>query len=400
MHTKADNEQMWVPTKQEKNKMPRKILTVIGIRPDIIRLSLIIKELDKYFEQVILDTGQHWDYNLNKVMYEELDVPEPHYRLDGKADTQIQQMGKISAQFERVLKTEKPEFVVILGDNNSSLCTALVCANLNIPIAHIESGGRSHNWKMPEEKNRTVIDNLSSILFCYTEEHKKNLLAQGIDPRRAWVVGNPIIDVYNVNRARAEWSNGVPREPEIIKELGLTINPYGPKKDKYILVTCHRAENTQNIEVLDGILSQLSELRKELNSRVILIEMPKLANMMKGREYPYGIEVIPPQSYLDFLLLQMNASLVVTDSGTVPEDSYAMGVPCIQIREKTERVELIENGSTILVDSKGDIVTAAKCLLEQRIYHQSWETIKDPSPYKTAVAPKVARILLSNWTPK
>lgn len=364
----------------------RKILTVIGIRPDIIRLSLIIKELDKYFDQVTLDTGQHWDYNLNKVMYEELEVPEPKYRLDGKADTQLQQIGKIMSQFEEVLRKEQPSFVVILGDNNSSLATALTCANLNIPIAHIESGGRSRNWKMPEEKNRTVIDNLSSILFCYTEEHKRNLVAQGIDPRRCWVVGNPIVDVLRANTKRADELNPIS----------------GLVRDSYILVTCHRAENTQNKEVLDGILSQLSTLYKELKKRVILIEMPKLRNMMEGRAYPEGIEAIEPQSYLNFLALQKHASLIVTDSGTVPEDSYAMAKPCIQIREKTERVELIENGKTILVDSKGDIVTAAKCLLDNRaiVYGKEWKTPNDPFVYKTSVAPKIARILLSNWTPK
>lgn len=388
MRTRVDEGQMWVPQENEELGK-RKILTVIGIRPDIIRLSLIIKELDKYFNQVTVDTGQHWDYNLNKVMYEELGLDEPTYRLDGKEDTQIRQMGKISAQFEEVLKNEKPEFVVILGDNNSSLCTALVCANLNIPIAHIESGGRSRNWKMPEEKNRTIIDNLSSILFCYTEEHKRNLVAQGINPRRCWVVGNPIIDVMYANNSKL-YNMLLDGGPDIWKQLEL-------EDQDYVLVTCHRAENTQDKEVLNGILSQLTQIRDEFSHRIILIEMPKLRNMMERREYPAGIEAIPPQSYLSFLYLQRRAGLVITDSGTVPEDSYAMRLPCIQIREKTERVELLENGSTILVGSKGDIVTAAKCLLEQR---DVLNTINDPPVYKTVVAPKIARLLLSNWTPK
>jgi UDP-N-acetylglucosamine 2-epimerase (non-hydrolysing) len=350
-----------------------KIVTVIGCRPDIIRLSLITAELDKWFNNITVDTGQHYDYNLNKVMYEQLGVREPNYRLETKAATQVEQIGRIMVEFERVLKDEQPAFVVILGDNNSSLATALVAANLNIPIVHIESGGRSFNWKMPEEKNRTVVDHLAAIHFCYTEEHRANLLRENIDSRSIWVVGNPIVDVTFSNKWRIQNS----------------ILPYSLLHKEYVLVTCHRAENVTNTVRLNSILKQLNELRESLAIPVVIIEMPKLREAAKDG---YGrLTIIEPQPYLSFLNLMNSAALVISDSGTVPEECYTLGVPCLQIREKTERVELLQNRSTILVDVNDDIVTAAKFLLSTDYSHSG-----DTSPYNREVASKIVAILLGN----
>jgi len=350
-----------------------KALTGIGIRPDIIRLSEVIREFDKWFEHVVVDTGQHWDENLNATHYKQLDLREPDYRLDGKADTQIQQVGKIAAGFEEVLLKEVPDVVVILGDNNSSMAMAITAANLNIPIAHIESGGRSYNWKMPEEKNRSVVDHLSDILFCYTDEHKANLVREGINPRRAWVVGNPIVDVLNANINKAS-------------TLNVFNLPY-----EYVLVTCHRNENVTDKSTLDRILKQLSEVGVFYDLPVLLIEMPKLAECIDKYDlhYPHNVYPISPLGYLDFLELQKYARMIITDSGTIPEDSYAMGLPTIQIREKTERVELIETGHTMLVSSNGDIVTAAKMLADKTSLPREFN-------YKTGVAQKIARILVGN----
>lgn len=355
--------------------LKKRIVTVFGIRPDIIRLSLIAAELDKWFDNITVDTGQHWDHNLNKVMYEQLSVREPNYRLETRADTQVAQVGRIMVEFEKVLRKEAPEFVVVLGDNNSSLAVALTAANLNIPIVHIESGGRSFNWQMPEEKNRTVVDHLATLHFCYTEEHRENLLREGIDARSIWVVGNPIVDVLMRNHNTFVCANNIRHT------LGL--QPY-----KYILATCHRSENTTDVQRLQNILRQLNELCCVLQKRMILIEMPKLRDNVEKSDYKY-VEVIPPQPYVDFMHLMSYAALVISDSGTVPEECYALGRPCIQIREKTERVELLQNASTILVDAMGDIVGPAKFLLE---LHGS----SDPPPYNTGVARKIISILLGN----
>jgi UDP-N-acetylglucosamine 2-epimerase (non-hydrolysing) len=353
-----------------------KIITGIGIRPDIIRLSEIIKHLDIYFRQVIVDTGQHYDYNLNRVMYEQLELREPNYRLDAKVDphTHTKQMGKIASEFEDVLVKEQPELVVILGDNTSCLAMALAASKLNIRIAHIESGNRSYNWNMPEEKNRTIVDHLADLHFCYTEEHRFNLIREGINPRHIFVVGNPIIDVLYKNIGRSSTA---------IKEHKL-------KENQYILVTCHREENVSNHN-LKLILDQLHKVHKTTGHRIICIEMPKLRENMdrQNQTYPEGVEPIPPQPYLEFLVLEKNAALVISDSGTVPEVMYAMGKPCIQIREKTERVELLENGATILVAPGDNIVHAVNCLLDT-------EQPDNPPVYKTDVAQKITRILLGN----
>lgn len=325
-----------------------KLVTGIGIRPDIIRLSEILKELDRFFINVTVDTGQHYDYNLNKVMYEQLNVREPNYRLNGKAPTHMKQVGKIASQFEDVLLAEKPDIVVVLGDNNSSLAMALAAAKLNIPIAHIESGNRSFNWNMPEEKNRSVVDHLSDIHFCYTEDARANLIAEGISRRSTWVVGNPIVDVMKENLDK--------KGEEVIREFGLQIG-------EYVIVTCHRAENVTDPETLEGILDQLALIGNTYGIPVVLIEMPKLREN-RGREYPHPIMAIPPQPYLDFLQLEKYSRLIISDSGTVPEVAYSMKKPCIQIREKTERMELLENGSTVLVASNQNILLPAFSLLE------------------------------------
>ena len=169
----------------------KKIITCIGIRPDIIRLSQIIKKLDCFFENIIVDSGQHYDYNLNKIFYDQLGVRVPNYNLNIKSGSHAIQVAKLMIEFEKVLLKENPEFVIVLGDNNSSLGFALATSKLNISLVHIESGMRSKNWIMPEEKNRKIIDHLSDLNICYLPEHKENLLREGLNPRRCWVVGNP-----------------------------------------------------------------------------------------------------------------------------------------------------------------------------------------------------------------
>ena len=208
----------------------KKIITCIGIRPDIIRLSQIINRLDKSFNNIIVDSGQHYDYNLNKIFYEQLRVRLPDYNLNIKSGTHASQVANLMIEFEKTLFKEKPVFVIILGDNNSSLGFTLATSKLNIPIIHIEAGMRSKNWLMPEEKNRVIIDHLADINICYLPEHKENLLREGINPRRCWVVGNPIIDV--VNAVETNFKQDSP----------------------FYLVTCHRAENIENEINLKTIL--------------------------------------------------------------------------------------------------------------------------------------------------
>ncbi len=345
----------------------KKIITCIGIRPDIIRLSQIIKKLDTYFENIIVDSGQHYDYNLNKIFYEQLSVRTPDYNLNIKSGTHASQVTKLIIEFEKVLLKERPEFVVVLGDNNSSLGFALATSKLNISLVHIEAGMRSKNWMMPEEKNRVIIDHLSDMNICYLPEHRENLLREGLNPRRIWVVGNPIIDVVKLAK------------------------PNFKKKGPFYLVTCHRAENIENAHNLKVILTFLNELYKKNKVEIIFILMPKTKAMMEkfSLSFQEGIKKVEPLGFLEFLGMEKEADLVLTDSGTVVEECAILGTPCLTIRESTERVDLIELGVNVLTGIDVDqMLDAAKLALEQKI--------TPVLHYGENVSNKICNILIGN----
>ena len=345
----------------------RKIITCIGIRPDIIRLSQIIKTMDKHFENIIVDSGQHYDYNLNKIFYEQLEVRPPDYNLNIKSGTHASQVAKLMIEFEKTLVEVQPEFVVVLGDNNSSLGFSLATSKLNIPLVHIEAGMRSKNWIMPEEKNRVIIDHLADLNICYLPEHRENLIREGINPRRCWVVGNPIIEV--VHAVETEFKQDTP----------------------FYLVTCHRAENTENEINLNIILKFLGELYKRKKIEIKFILMPKTKNMMEkySLNFPEGINPIPPQGFLEFLGMEKEALLVLTDSGTVVEECAILGTPCITIRESTERIDLIELGVNVLTGiNTQQMLNAAELALSRKI--------KPVSHYGENISERICNILIGN----
>jgi len=345
----------------------KKLITCIGIRPDIIRLSQIVKKLDLVFKNIIVDSGQHYDYNLNKIFYEQLGIREPDYNLGIKSGSHATQVGKLMIEFEQVLLKENPDFVVVLGDNNSSLGFALATSKLNIPLVHIEAGMRSKNWLMPEEKNRVIIDHIADMNICYLPEHKENLIREGINSRRIWVVGNPIVDVVNAIECKT-----VESEP-------------------FFLVTCHRAENVENKENLSNIIEALGKIYQKYQIRIRFILMPKTDQKMKafGLDFPEGIDSVPPQGFIEFMSMEKAAKLVLTDSGTVVEECAILGTPCITIRESTERVDLIEHGVNVLTG-----VTVARIIDGANI------ALNRPTVpvthYGECVADKICNILVGN----
>jgi len=345
----------------------KKIITCIGIRPDIIRLSQIIKKLDKHFNNIIVDSGQHYDYNLNKIFYEQLDVRPSDFNLDIKSGTHASQVAKLMIEFEKVLIKETPVFVVVLGDNNSSLGFALATSKLNIPLIHIEAGMRSKNWVMPEEKNRVVIDHLADMNISYLPEHRENLIREGINPRRCWVDGNPIIEVVHA------------------------VKPAFHSDNSFYLVTCHRAENIEIQENFNKILMFLGKLYKKQNIEIKFILMPKAKIMMDkyGFEFPEGIIPIPPQGFLEFLGMEKQAELVLTDSGTVVEECAIMGTPCITIRESTERIDLIELGVNSLSGMDVDQMLEAT---DMALSHK----IEPVTHYGKNISDKICNILIGN----
>ena len=304
----------------------KKIITCVGIRPDIIRLSQIIKKLDQLFQNIIVDSGQHYDYNLNKIFYDQLDLRPADINLGIKSGSHATQVGTLMIAFESLLLQESPDFVIVLGDNNSSLGFALATSKLNITLVHIEAGMRSKNWQMPEEKNREIIDHIADFNFCYLPEHRDNLLREGLNPRRIWVVGNPIFEVVNA------------------------VQPNCPFTTPFYLVTCHRVENVEKQDNLSTILEFLGKLYGRYQVPIKFILMPKTSQKMEVYDitFPDGIEAIPPQGYLEFLGMEKNADLVITDSGTVVEECAIFGTPCLTIRESTERIDLIELGVNTL----------------------------------------------------
>jgi len=345
----------------------KKIITCIGIRPDIIRLSQILKKLDKHFNNIIVDSGQHYDYNLNKIFYEQLDVRPSDFNLDVKSGSHASQVAKLMIEFEKVLIREAPVFVVVLGDNNSSLGFALATSKLNIPLIHIEAGMRSKNWIMPEEKNRVVIDHLADMNICYLPEHRENLIREGINPRRCWVVGNPIIEVVHA-----------------VKTTFHQDNPF-------YLVTCHRAENLEIKENLNKILTFLGKLYQKKNIEIKIILMPKTKIMMEkyGFEFSEGIIPIPPQGFLEFLGMEKEAKLVLTDSGTVVEECAILGTPCMTIRESTERIDLIELGVNSLTGMNIEqMLDAAELALSHKI--------EPVTHYGKNISDKICNILIGN----
>ncbi len=345
----------------------KKIITCIGIRPDIIRLSQIIKKLDLYFENIIVDSGQHYDYYLNKIFYEQLGVRVPDYNLNIKSGTHATQVAKLMIEFEKTLLKEKPNFVIVLGDNNSSLGFALTTSKLNIPLVHIESGMRSKNWIMPEEKNRIIIDHLADMNICYLKEHKANLLREGLNSRRSWVVGNPIIEVVHA------------------------VEPNFKQDTPFYLVTCHRAENTENEKNLKIIITFLNNLYKKKKIEIKFILMPKTKNMMEkyGLSFPEGVNPIPPQGFLEFLGMEKEAELVITDSGTVVEECAILGTSCLTIRESTERIDLIELGVNSLTGIDIDqMLIATEVALSRKI--------EPVTHYGKNISDKICNILIGN----
>jgi len=348
-------------------KKKKKIITCIGIRPDIIRLSQIIKKLDIYFENIIVDSGQHYDYNLNKIFFEQLGVREPDHNLNIKSGSHASQVAKLMIAFEKILQNERPYYVIVLGDNNSSLGFALATSKLNIPLIHIESGMRSKNWIMPEEKNRIIIDHISDMNVCYLPEHKENLIREGLNPRRVWVVGNPIIEVVNAVEVNFK------------------------QKEPFFLVTCHRAENVENKKKLEEIFLFLGELYRLKKIEIKYILMPKTKAMMEkfNLSFPEGINPIPPQGFLEFLGMEKEAELVISDSGTVVEECAILGTPCLTIRSSTERVDLIEKGVNVLSGiDKEQMLVAADFALNN--------IIKPVTHYGSNISTRICNILVGN----
>ena len=324
------------------------ILIVIGTRPEIIKMSPVIRECsDKGLEFSVLHTGQHYSYSMDRIFFEQLDLPLPEYKLDAGSGTQGAQTAAILTGIENILLKHPPGIVLVQGDTNTVCAGALAAAKLHIPVGHVEAGLRSFDRTMPEEINRIVADHISDQLYAPTEVSRQNLLREGIAEEKITVTGNTIVDAVQQNIR-------IGREKvHPLEELGL-------EPGEYFLVTAHRAENVDDFVRLADILTGLRNISEQYGLPVIFPMHPRTQKMV--REFSLsteGIRVIEPVGYLEFLLLESKAALLLTDSGGVQEESCILSVPCVTLRENTERPETIETGSNILAGTHPEKVLDA-----------------------------------------
>lgn len=314
--------------------MKEKIISIVGARPNFIKCAPLSKEIRKEFNEVIIHTGQHYNYEMNRVFFEELDIPEPDYHLDVGSGSHGYQTGEMIKRIEEVLLKEEPDLVLVYGDTNSTIAGALAASKLHIKVAHIESGLRSYDKSMPEEINRILTDHCSDILFCPTETSVEILKKEGIT-NEVHLTGDVMVDALKKNIKIAE------KKAMILDEINL-------KPKKYYLATIHRAENTDDFKRLKNIVDAFCEI-----GNLVFPCHPRTEKHLKG----FGLwdrlventKVIKPVGYLNMLMLEKSARKVLTDSGGVQKEAYIFKVPCITLRDNTEWVETVEDGWNVLV---------------------------------------------------
>jgi len=353
-----------------------KIITIVGARPQFIKAAAVSRAIQvfnqrhrskKQIQELLVHTGQHYDYLMDKVFFEELELPNPDYHLGVGSGSHAKQTAMMLERIETVLQKEKPKVVIVYGDTNSTLAGALAAAKLNLPVAHVEAGLRSYNRTMPEEVNRILTDHLSTFLFCPTDQAVKNLSKEGIKDGKTILVkkvGDVMYDSVLYYSELAE------KKSTILQDLKL-VGPqsalrHAPRRvhgspephmvqgavriPNYYLATLHRAENTDNPKPLKSILSALNEIAKDVP--VILPLHPRTKKMIKAYRLfskTQRIKLTDPVSYLDMLKLEKNAKAILTDSGGVQKEAYWFGVPCFTLRDETEWIETVRSGWNVLV---------------------------------------------------
>lgn len=309
----------------------KKIVTIIGARPQFIKTPLISGELKKFAKEIIVHTGQHYDINMSDIFIKELDIKKPDYNLGVGSDTHGAQTGKMLEGIEKVLLKEKPDLVIIYGDTNSTVAGSLAAVKLHIPVAHVEAGMRSYNRQMPEEINRVLTDHVSDLLFCPTKSSVKILKGEGIT-KGVYFTGDVMCDIRR--KLKAKMSN--------VK----TLKNYNLKPKTYLLATVHRAENTDKKENLVNIIKAFIEIEETIvfpvhpRTKKFFVEY----GLQKILSQNPQIRLIEPVGFFDMITLESNASMILTDSGGVQKEAYLDRVPCITLREQTEWVETVASG--------------------------------------------------------
>lgn len=358
-----------------------KLMTIVGTRPEIIRLSSTIKACDKYFNQVLVHTGQNYDYSLNQVFFEELELREPNHYLEAVGKNLGETMGNIIAKSFEVLSLEQPDALLILGDTNS--CLAAVSAKrLKIPVFHMEAGNRCFDQNVPEEINRKIVDHVSDVNMPYTEHSRRYLLDEGFKKEHIFVTGSPMREVLETYEEKIQQSKA-------LKSLNL-------KNQKYILVSAHREENIDNEENFNSLMNAINDIAEKYQLPIIYSTHPRSWKKIEERAFEFHplVQQLKPFGFFDYNALQKNAFVVLSDSGTLSEESSILKFPGVLIRTSTERPEVMDKGSVIVggINYKNLIQSVELA----RTMQENEEPIIDAIDYTdTNVSQKVVKIIQS-----
>lgn len=357
-----------------------KVMTILGTRPEIIRLSETIKKFDKFVDHVLVHTNQNYDYELNQIFFDELQLRKPDYVLNVKSNSVGGQIGNILAQTEQVMLENKPDALLILGDTNSAL-SCIVAKRLKIPIFHMEAGNRCFDDRVPEEINRRIVDHTADINLPYTEHARRNLLREGLSPDSIYVTGSPMAEVLKVNFNNIESST-------VLDELNLV-------KGKYFLVSIHREENVDNPVNLKMILIALESIANKYGYPLIISTHPRTRNRIDKMNTKMNdlFNFHKPFGMFDFVKLQKNAYCVLSDSGTIHEDAGIMGIPALVVRESSERPEAFDNGNVILTGVNPQIILTSIEIVREQVENNI--QFRNPSDYQEEnVSDKVVRLIV------
>lgn len=359
-----------------------RLATVVGTRPEIIRLSEVIKACDLVFDQQLIHTGQNWDYNLNEVFFKDLELRSPDHYMESPGQHLGETIGNIISKSYALLRDLKPDALLVLGDTNSALC-ALSAKRLKIPVFHMEAGNRCYDENVPEEINRRIVDHISDVNLCYTEHSRRYLLGEGLKSDFVFVTHSPMREVIEKHRHKIEGS-------KVLSTLGL-------KRDGYIVLSTHREENVDRPETLKSILDAASSASSTYGKKVIVTTHPRTRNKIKelGITLPASIELHEPFGFIDYLALQMQSFCVLSDSGTLSEESSMLDFPAVLIRTSTERPEVLDEGTVVVGGVTTDSILRAVETMRS-IKSAFSKVLTKPAHYESqAVSAKVVNLIAS-----
>lgn len=358
-----------------------KVMTILGTRPEIIRLSACIRACDRYFDHRLVHTGQNWDYTLNQVFFDDLGLRAPDYYLDSVGANLGETMGNIIAKSYEILEKERPDAVLLLGDTNSAL-SAISAKRLKIPIFHMEAGNRCWDWNVSEMINRKIVDHISDINLPYTEHSRRYLLSEGIDGKTMFVTGSPMREVLREHKERIERS-------DVLERLGL-------EKGKYILVSAHREENIDNEENFLDLMNAINRIAERYRMPVIYSTHPRSMKFIEKRQFRFHplVRNLKPFGFFDYNHLQMNSYCVLSDSGTLSEESAMLHFTGVLIRTSTERPEVLDKGTVVIGGIKGeDVEQAVELAVAMRENNEETVMVEDYADENVSV--KVVKLIQS-----